>query len=67
LRVLKNEKIEQDVLAEIERVRNSDLKELASKEPLVVSELVKRYKKGKEEFLAVNRLGFGISRNESFG
>ncbi len=59
--------MEPDVQAEMDRVKNSNLKELASKEPLVVSELVKKFKKGKVEFTAVNRLGFGIASNESFG
>ncbi len=53
--------------AEIDRVRRSDLKELAAKEPLVVSDLVRKFRKNKVEFTAVNNLGFGIAQNESFG
>ncbi len=49
------------------RIRNSNLKELAAKEPLVVSDLFKKFKKGKVQFVAVNQLGFGIAHNESFG
>ncbi len=59
--------IEPDVQAEIDRVRRSNLKELAVKEPLVVCDLVRKFKKNKVEFFAVNNLGFGIAQNECFG
>ncbi len=48
-------------------MRSSNLKELAAKEPLVVCDLVRKFRKNKVEFTAVNNMGFGIAQNESFG
>nr|QUF59430.1 ATP-binding cassette transporter Abca3-like2 [Brachionus angularis] len=60
-------KLESDVQKESDRIKNSDLKELSSKEPLVVSELFKKFMKNKTEFIAVNKLSFGVSQKECFG
>ena len=52
---------------EIKRVQISNLKELATNEPLVVYDLFKQFK-GKEKFkVAVDHLSFGVSKNECFG
>jgi ATP-binding cassette subfamily A (ABC1) protein 3 len=59
--------LEEDVRAESDRINKTDLKELAKNEPLIVSNLVREFKKGKKKFLAVNHLSFGISPNECFG
>ena len=60
-------KLETDVKAEADRVKSGDIKQQATLEPLIVSELVKCYHKGKTEFTAVNKLSFGISPKECFG
>jgi ATP-binding cassette subfamily A (ABC1) protein 3 len=62
-----NLKLEDDVKAESNRIKNANINQLISTEPLVVSDLVKEFKKGKKKFLAVNHLSFGISPNECFG
>lgn len=53
--------------AESNRIRNSDLKQVSKEEPLVVHDLVRRFKKGKKDFIAVNNLSFGIAKKECFG
>ena len=60
-------KLEIDVQNELDRVKNSDLKELAKDEPLVVAELFRKFRKSNKEFVAVNNLSFGISPKECFG
>jgi len=40
---------------------------LSKKEPLIVSDLVKIYKKKKKDFVAVNHLTFGITERQCFG
>jgi hypothetical protein len=59
--------LEEDVKKESDRIKNADLKELATKEPLVVAELLKKFQKNKKDFVAVNRLSFGIDNKECFG
>lgn len=53
--------------AEGERIKNSDLVEISQREPLVVYNLMKRFRKGNVDFVAVNHLSFGVRRQECFG
>lgn len=53
--------------AEAERIRNSDIVELSKREPLVVHNLMRRFRKGNVDFVAVNHLSFGVRRQECFG
>jgi ABC-type multidrug transport system ATPase subunit len=59
--------LEEDVLAERNRIASADIQELSQKEPLVIKEVLKKFKKGNKDFLAVNNLNFGVSPNECFG
>lgn len=59
--------LEEDVKAESNRIRDSDLKQLATKEPLVVHNLVKYFPKSNESKMAVKSLSFGVSDRECFG
>lgn len=36
-------------------------------EPLIIKALTKKFKKNKTEFTAVDRLSFGVGKNECFG
>ena len=60
-------KIEEDVKQEAIRIKQSDLKVKSASEPLLVSQLLKVFRKGKKEYKAVNMLSFGISPKECFG
>lgn len=59
--------LESDVDTESKRIRNSELASLSKSEPLVVYNLLKRFRKGPVRFVAVNRLSFGVRRQECFG
>ena len=59
--------LDSDVKTESDRIKGSDLKQLSAKEPLVVAELFKKFKKVKTKFVAVNKLSFGIASKECFG
>jgi hypothetical protein len=59
--------LEEDVKKESDRIKNANLEELATKEPLVIAELTKKFRKNKKDFVAVNRLSFGIDNKECFG
>ncbi len=57
---------EDDVSSEYERVKNT--KELSKIEPLIVNDVLKVFKKKKNEnFVAVNHLSFGVQSKECFG
>lgn len=60
-------KLEEDVEIEQERIKNANIKELTTHEPLVVRDLVRQFRKGGKKFLAVSSISFGISPNECFG
>ena len=60
-------KFEEDVQAEFDRIKQSDLKQLSKSETLVVSNIVKKFKKKKKEFYAVNHVSFGVENKECFG
>lgn len=60
-------KIDHDVQNELNRIQSSNLAQISQNEPLVVSNLFKRFKKRKKEFVAVDRLSFGVESNQCFG
>jgi ABC-type multidrug transport system ATPase subunit len=43
------------------------LKKLSKVEPLIVNKLLKKFKKDKKDFIAVNYLTFGVAQKECFG
>ena len=60
--------MESDVLNEVNRIENCDLELLSKKEPLIVNNIAKRFKKkGAVNFTAVNHLSFGVQSRECFG
>jgi hypothetical protein len=59
--------VEPDVKQEALRIKNSDLKVQSANEPLLVSQLLKVFNKGKKEFRAVDMLSFGVPPRECFG
>nr|UOU03315.1 ATP-binding cassette subfamily A3-like 2 [Brachionus rubens] len=60
-------KLESEVEKEIKRIKNAEIDDLKSKEPLVVNQLYKKFKKNKTEFVAVDGLSFGVGQKECFG
>jgi hypothetical protein len=62
-------KVDYDVQNEINRIKSfsSNLEIIAANEPLVVYNLVKKYKKHKTLLTAVDHLSFGVNKNECFG
>lgn len=53
------------MIDEVNRVKNAE--KLSVSEPLVVKNLVKKYKKKGKNFNAVDNLSFGIESSECFG
>ena len=56
-----------DILDESNRIINADIRQITINEPLVVKNLIKRYKKNRKSFNAVNNLSFGVQQSECFG
>jgi ABC-type glutathione transport system ATPase component len=57
--------LDHDVLEEAKRVEYAD--KISIDEPLVVRNLIKKYKKKGKRFNAVDNLSFGIQSSECFG
>ncbi|RMZ94274.1 ATP-binding cassette sub-family A member 3, partial [Brachionus plicatilis] len=59
--------LESDVAKEARRINNGKIDDLTSEDPLIVKALTKKFKKNKTEFTAVDKLSFGVGKNECFG
>ncbi|CAF0854082.1 unnamed protein product [Brachionus calyciflorus] len=62
-----NGKIEEDVKKESDRIQNSNLSKLSYHEPLIVSQLLKLFKKKSIRISAVDNLSFGVKSQICFG
>jgi hypothetical protein len=60
-------KYEEDVGNEALRLKYENFHALTKKEPIVVRDLVKIFKKSGKTFSAVNNLSFGVQPTECFG
>lgn len=49
------------------RVKHSNINDLREKEPLVVNNLYKKFKKNKTKFVAVNHMSFGVQKRSVLG
>jgi ATP-binding cassette subfamily A (ABC1) protein 3 len=62
-----NKKIDSSVQKEITRIKNSNLMDLSIKEPLIVNQIVKLFKKSNKMIAAVDNLSFGVKAQKCFG
>lgn len=60
-------KIEEDVNKEIERIKSLSQNSINYKEPLVINQVLKLFKKNKVNIAAVDNLCFGVKSQSCFG
>ena len=59
--------LKSNVLRESLRIETSNLQDLIQREPLVVKNLKKEFRRNRIRFMAVNNVSFGIQKKECFG